>query len=33
VFYTSDYHDWKLCNWEGEDESCSDQYAVDLDVG
>lgn len=33
VFYTSDYNDWKLCSYEGEDSSCSDQYAVDLNVG
>eukprot|EP01040_Poterioochromonas_malhamensis_P010694 gene10694-11650_t len=32
VFYTSDYKQWKLCNAEGEDSSCSDQYAVDLNV-
>eukprot|EP00428_Durinskia_dybowskii_P083447 CAMPEP_0170420110 /NCGR_PEP_ID=MMETSP0117_2-20130122/35164_1 /TAXON_ID=400756 /ORGANISM="Durinskia baltica, Strain CSIRO CS-38" /LENGTH=222 /DNA_ID=CAMNT_0010678519 /DNA_START=248 /DNA_END=916 /DNA_ORIENTATION=- len=32
VFYTSDYKDWKLCDFDGEDSSCSDQYEVDLDV-
>lgn len=33
VFYVKDYQDWKLCSFEGEDKSCSDQYAADLDVG
>lgn len=32
VFYKLDYNDWKLCDVEGEDESCSDQYVVDADV-
>jgi predicted lipase len=32
VFYTSDYKQWKLCNSEGEDKSCANQYAVDLNV-
>ena len=32
VFYEKDYNDWRLCSMEGEDESCSDQYAVDADV-
>jgi predicted lipase len=33
IFYTKDYKDWKLCNFEGEDVTCADQYAVDLNVG
>jgi hypothetical protein len=33
VFYTTDYHDWKLCNYDGEDTTCSDQYIANLDVG
>jgi len=32
VFYKAKYDEWKLCSFEGEDESCSDQYAVDADV-
>lgn len=32
VFYVSDYNDYTVCSIEGEDESCSDQYAVDLNV-
>ena len=32
VFYEKDYNDWKLCSFEGEDDTCSDQYAVDGDV-
>jgi len=32
VFYTDDYNQWKLCSFEGEDESCSNQYAVNLNV-
>ena len=32
VFYTSDYNDYIVCSIEGEDENCSDQYAVDLNV-
>ena len=32
VFYTFDYKKWNLCSYEGEDSTCSDQYAVDVDV-
>lgn len=32
VFYTNDYNKWKLCSFEGEDNTCSDQYTVALDV-
>lgn len=32
VFYTDDYNKWKLCSYEGEDSSCSDQYLLDTDV-
>lgn len=32
VFYTTDYKKWKLCNFEGEDKSCSNQFVADLDV-
>ena len=33
VFYTTDYNDYTVCSMEGEDGKCSDQYAVDLNVG
>lgn len=33
VFYVDDYNDYKVCSIEGEDQSCSDQYALDLNVG
>lgn len=28
-----DYNKYTVCNFEGEDKSCSDQYEVDADVG
>ena len=33
VFYVSDYNDYSVCSIEGEDEDCSDQYHLDLNVG
>ena len=33
MFYTLHYEDWKLCNAEGEDATCCNQYYVDMDVG
>ena len=33
VFYVDDYNEYTLCSFEGEDPSCSDQYAVDANVG
>lgn len=32
VFYEYDYNKWKLCSYEGEDNSCSNQYITALDV-
>eukprot|EP01039_Chlorochromonas_danica_P010167 gene10167-11251_t len=32
VFYLQDYTNWRLCNAEGEDISCSDQYIAALNV-
>ena len=32
IFYVKDYNEWVLCSVDGEDENCSDQYHVDLDV-
>lgn len=32
VFYENKYDKWRLCNAEGEDKSCSDQYLVHLHV-
>eukprot|EP01038_Epipyxis_sp_PR26KG_P005660 gene5660-7816_t len=33
VFYTkNNYENWKLCSFEGEDKTCSDQYWLDLNV-
>jgi len=32
VFYTDDYNKYKVCNFEGEDSSCANQYTVALDV-
>lgn len=32
VFYLEDMNKWKLCSFDGEDKSCSDQYDLDLDV-
>mmetsp|Transcript_23793 Transcript_23793/g.39765 ORF Transcript_23793/g.39765 Transcript_23793/m.39765 type:complete len:292 (-) Transcript_23793:206-1081(-) len=32
VFYTEDYNDYTLCSFEGEDESCADQYTVAVDL-
>lgn len=32
VFYETDYNKWKLCSFEGEDNSCSNQYVAALDV-
>jgi predicted lipase len=33
VFYTKEYTNYKVCNFEGEDSSCSNQYTLDLNVG
>jgi hypothetical protein len=35
VFYDGlyNYQDYVVCNYEGEDPNCSDQYAVDMNVG
>ncbi len=33
VFYLEEPEKYKVCNFEGEDKSCSDQYLADLDVG
>jgi hypothetical protein len=33
VFYTHEYDEYKVCSIDGEDENCSDQYKVDLNVG
>jgi ribosomal protein L37AE/L43A len=33
VFYLEDPEKYKVCNFEGEDKSCSDQYLADVDVG
>jgi len=32
VFYVDDYTQWKLCDFEGEDPTCSDQYGYKTDV-
>lgn len=32
IFYVEEYTKWKLCNAEGEDKSCSDQYLADVNV-
>lgn len=32
VFYVDDYTQWKLCDVEGEDPTCSDQYGYKTDV-
>jgi predicted lipase len=33
TFYKHDYKTWQLCNFEGEDKSCSNQFLTDLNVG
>ncbi len=33
VFYEKQYEKWQLCSFEGEDQNCANQYAVDADVG
>lgn len=32
MFYVDDYTQWKLCDVEGEDPTCSDQYGYKTDV-
>lgn len=32
IFYVEKHTEWKLCNFEGEDKSCSDQYLADVNV-
>lgn len=33
IFYTKDYTQWKMCSFEGEDETCGNQDAINLRVG
>ena len=34
VFYeNTDYQNYKVCNFEGEDNTCSNKYLTDLDLG
>jgi predicted lipase len=33
VFYKNDYKSYVVCNFEGEDSSCANQYVKDLNVG